>query len=201
MRNLAHEAATQAALVGENGKGFAAVASDIQRLAERTASQVSSIVQVVQGVHEDIISATLSMRDTERKSSQGAKLAGEAGESLEAIFAAVEHQAREMDNINQVTLQQLQSFNAIENIISSIYQSTQQMITSTVGASQNLEYLVRHVEELHNSVEAFKLRQTSPMLGITVNGDPVTPQPSGVAQRLARLRLITPSSGANTSWG
>lgn len=201
MKNLARDAATQASLVGENGKGFAAVASDIQRLAERTAGQVGSIVQVVQGVHEDIASATLSMRDTERKTSQGARLAGEAGESLETIFAVVEHQAREMDIINQVTIQQLQSFNTIENIMSSIYQSTQQIVTNTVGASQNLETLVRHVEELHNSVETFKLRQTSPLLGVATNANPVTPRPSGLLQRFARFRSITSFPGTNTSWG
>jgi methyl-accepting chemotaxis protein len=192
MKSLAHDAVTQASLVGENGKGFAVVASDIQRLAERTAGQISSIVQIVQSVHEDITSATLSMQDTERESSQGAELAREAGASLETLFAAVEHQAREMDVINHMTTQQLQSFNTIKNIMYLIYQSTLQMEANTGNASQNLAYLARQIEELRNSVETFKLRQTLPMLRTTSNVDLVTSLPSHISQRLAPFHAVMP---------
>jgi methyl-accepting chemotaxis protein len=188
MKNLANDAATQASLVGENGKGFAVVASDIQRLAERTAGQISSIAQIVQGVREDIASATLSMQETERESSQGARLAREAGASLEMSFAAVKHQAQEMDVINHVTLQQLQSFNTINSIMHLIYQSTLQMHADTGNASQNLAYLARQIEELRNSVETFKLRQGSQTLRATGNVDPVASLSSRISQRFAHFR-------------
>ena len=42
---LALDAAIQAAMAGENGKGFGAVAADIRRLAERAKEQVSSITR------------------------------------------------------------------------------------------------------------------------------------------------------------
>ena len=191
MRSLAQDAAMQASLVGDHGKGFAVVANDIQRLAERTASQVSSIAQIVQGVHGDIGSVILSMQSTERESEHGAKLVQEASNSLETIFAAAEIQAREMDVINHMTTQQLQSFNAIENVMCLISQSTQQVSTITCTVSQNLEYLTRHVEELLRSVEAFKLRQTSPAPKSIITADPVTSVPSHASQLLERWgRLV-----------
>jgi methyl-accepting chemotaxis protein len=199
MNYLAQDAVKQASQVGEHGKGFAVVASDIQRLAEQTTRQVSSIAQIVQGVHEDINSATLSMQDTEQKSSAGAKLAQEAGGSLETIFAVVEHQAQEMDVINQMTKQQLQSFTAIESIMYSISQSTQQISISTSTGSHHLEYLAGQVEQLRHSVEAFKLPQTPPVLDAPTN--PFMPVPSASSQQqFPRLPSTMPLPDGNVGW-
>lgn len=188
MRALAYGAALQASQVGENGKGFAVVASDMQRLTERAVGQISSIVQLVQGVQEEITSATLSMQATERESSQGSQLVLEAGQSLETIFAAVEYQAREMDVIKRVAMQQLQSFNAIDDIVRFMYQLTQQTNANTGHVSQTLTYLVQQIEVLRNSVETFKLPQASPTLRTRVNLDPVTPVSSRLSQRLRAFR-------------
>ena len=64
---LALDAAIQAAMAGENGKGFGAVAADIRRLAERAKDQASMIARIVRSVGEDIAAAAVAMRDTERE--------------------------------------------------------------------------------------------------------------------------------------
>ncbi|TMC22221.1 MAG: HAMP domain-containing protein, partial [Chloroflexi bacterium] len=156
---LALDAAIQAAMAGENGKGFGAVAADIRRLAERAKDQAGIITRIVRSVREDISAVALSMQDTERETSNGAKLTQEAGEALESIFSAVERQAHEIENINQVATQQLQSSSAVVRIMHSVSETTQQSSISTRDASQNMERLARLVEQLHSSVEAFKLRE------------------------------------------
>src|SRR5260221_5132622 len=83
---LALDAAIQAAMAGENGKGFGAVAADIRRLAERATDQASIISRIVRSVREDIGAVAVSMRDTERQTSVGAQLAHEAGSSLVSIL-------------------------------------------------------------------------------------------------------------------
>ncbi|MHB8595889.1 MAG: methyl-accepting chemotaxis protein [Ktedonobacteraceae bacterium] len=156
---LALDAAIQAAMAGENGKGFGAVAADIRRLAERAKDQASSIARIVRSVREDIGAAAVSMQDTERETSAGAKLTEEAGVALESIFTAVEYQAREIETINQAATQQLQSSSAIVQIMHGISESTHESSMSTRDASQNMERLARLVEQLRSSVEAFKLRE------------------------------------------
>lgn len=156
---LALDAAIQAAMAGENGKGFGAVAADIRRLAERAKDQASNIARIVRSVREDIGAAAVSMQDTERETSAGARLTQEAGAALESLFTAVEYQTREVENINQVALQQVQSSNAIVQIMQGISESTQQSSMSTREASHNMERLARLVEQLRSSVEAFKLRE------------------------------------------
>ena len=156
---LALDAAIQAAMAGENGKGFGAVAADIRRLAERAKEQAGSIARIVRSVREDIGAAAISMQDTEHETSAGSQLTEQAGTALESIFSAVEYQAREIENINQVTVQQLQTSGAIVQIMRSISNSTQQSTMSTRTASQNTERLARLVEQLRASTEAFKLRE------------------------------------------
>lgn len=156
---LALDAAIQAAMAGENGKGFAAVAADIRRLAERTKDQANMITKIVRSVREDIGSAAVSMQDTERETSAGAKLTNEAGVALESIFTSVELQAKEIENINRMAAQQLQSSRTVVQIIRAVTSTTQQSNMSMRDASQNMERLARLVEQLRASVEAFKLRE------------------------------------------
>jgi methyl-accepting chemotaxis protein len=169
---LALDAAIQAAMAGENGKGFGAVAADIRRLAERAKDQASSIGRIVRGVREDIGAVAVSMRDTERETSAGAELAQEAGNSLESIFGVVEHQAYEIEAINQMAAQQLQSSSAVVQIMQAVSDSTQQSSGSTRDAAQNMERLARLAEQLLASVEAFKLREHlnyyAPMGNVTI---------------------------------
>jgi methyl-accepting chemotaxis protein len=154
---LALDAAIQAAMAGENGKGFGAVAGDIRRLAERAKDQASMIARIVRSVREDIGAAAVSMRDTERETSVGANLAQETGTSLESIFNVVERQAREIEIINQMATQQLQSSSAVVQIMHAVSDSTQQSSVSTRETAQNMERLARLAEQLLGSVEAFKL--------------------------------------------
>ncbi len=169
---LALDAAMQAAMVGEHGKGFRAVAIDIQRLAERTKGQATSINQIVQNVNEYIRQTAESMAETEQESTTGTRLTQQAGIALEAIFSSIERQTSEVISISQMTSQQLHSFNAIVQTIRDIASSTQQTSTSTREASRTVEHLAQMVEQLSASVEVFKVRDTQgqPRLRSRISG-------------------------------
>ncbi len=167
---LALDAAIQAAMAGENGKGFGAVAADIRRLAERAKEQAGSITRLVRSVREDITAVATSMQDTQRETTTGTKLTQEAGASLDALFTAVEEQAKEIESIAKIAVQQLQSSSAVVQIIHAVADSTQQSTASTRDASQNMERLARLVEQLRASVEAFKLREDQGFLGTHSGG-------------------------------
>lgn len=154
---LALDAAIQAAMAGENGKGFGAVAADIRRLAEEAKEQAGMITRIVRSFRDDISAAAASMRDTERETLAGTRLAQEAGTSLESIFSVVERQAQEIEGINAMATQQLQSSGSVVQIMRGVSDSTLQSSAITGEASQNMERLARLAEQLLASVEAFKL--------------------------------------------
>ncbi len=207
---LALDAAIQAAMAGENGKGFSAVAADIRRLAERTKEEASMITRMVRSVREEIGDVAQSMQDTEQQTAKGTHLTGETGIALESIFAAVEHQAHEIENISQMALQQLQAAHAVTQIMQKVSGSTRQNSTNTRKASQSVQHLARLVEQLRTSVAAFKLRDNhnhyAPSTNILVEDDlrnPITV--SGVLQVVSPisqpLPLVTTEENLETKSG
>jgi methyl-accepting chemotaxis protein len=159
MNRLALDAAIQAAMAGEHGRGFGAVAADIRRMAERTKDQVKMISRIVRSVREDITAAAISMQDTKRETATGTRLTREAGTALESIFSAVEHQAQEIENINAMATQQLQSSSAVVRIMHTFSSYTQKSSISIHEAALHMQRLARLVKQLHTSVETFKLRK------------------------------------------
>lgn len=156
---LALDAAIQSAMAGENGKGFGAVAADIRRLAERTKDQAHLITRIVRSIREEIGTLAVSMQDTEKETTSGAQLTQETGVALQSIFTAIEHQAKEIEMINLMVAQQLQSSNTVVHIMQNVAETTQQSSVNTRDASQHVERLARQVRQLRTSVEAFKLRE------------------------------------------
>ena len=201
---LALDAAIQAAMAGENGKGFGAVAADIRRLAERAKDQASSITRIVRAVREDIGAVAVSMRDTERETSAGSELAQEAGSSLASIFGVVERQASEIEAINLMAAQQLQSSSSVVQIMHSVSDSTQQSSASTRDAAQNMERVARLAEQLLASVEAFKLRENlnyyAPMgdIALTPEADYQNQLSLSGAFRTVTSSAYSSSSNSNT---
>ena len=155
---LALDAAIQAAMAGENGKGFGAVAADIRRLAERAKELSTTVGRIVRSVRDDIGAVAIAMNDTERETSAGSKLASEAGTSLESIVSVIEHQANEIEDINQMAMQQQQSSAEVVQMMQNVSETTHQSTSSTRDAAQNMERVARLAEQLLASVEAFKLR-------------------------------------------
>ncbi|GCE04521.1 methyl-accepting chemotaxis protein [Dictyobacter aurantiacus] len=156
---LALDAAIQSAMAGENGKGFGAVAADIRRLAERTKDQAHLITRIVRSIREEIGTLAISMQDTEKETTSGSQLTQETGVALQSIFTAIEHQAKEIEMINQMVAQQLQSSTTVVHIMENVAETTQQSSANTRDASQHVERLARQVRQLRTSVEAFKLRE------------------------------------------
>ncbi|WP_376795333.1 methyl-accepting chemotaxis protein [Thermogemmatispora sp.] len=194
---LALDAAIQAAMAGEHGKGFGAVAADIRRLAERAKEQASNVTRIVRSVREDIGAVAVAMQDTERETEAGARLTQEAGGALETVFTVIEQQAREIETINQMANQQLESSSSVVQIMHSVSEATQRSSTTTREAAQAMGRLARLVERLRASVEAFKLNEDQSYLSTTGFTDALTAQDSGESQSLSgAFRTVTATAQA-----
>lgn len=201
---LALDAAVQAAMAGENGKGFGAVAADIRRLAEREKEQTTIINHLVRNILEDINVVTLSMRETEQESASGTQLTQRVGSALEAIFSVVERQAGEIELANQVISDHLQSSTMLGQIMQDVSQTAQQSNESTREATRQMERLAHMARQLLTSVEVFKLREDRKPSGAFPGRRPSLAQGRGPAplleERPTRPRLLQGERGAMFSW-
>ncbi|MDP3290201.1 MAG: methyl-accepting chemotaxis protein, partial [Methyloversatilis sp.] len=89
---LALNAAIEAARAGEQGRGFAVVADEVRKLAERTSLSTKEIGDTVQRIQDGTRSAIQSMESSLVKAGSGVELACSAGQAIERIS----HGAREV---------------------------------------------------------------------------------------------------------
>jgi len=101
---LALNAAIEAARAGEQGRGFAVVADEVRKLAERSGQatkEIATLIQTVQnGIEESVAAMDASLKQVE----SGSALAGEAGQALAEILAAsrqVSDQVAEIASVAQ----------------------------------------------------------------------------------------------------
>ncbi len=86
---LALNAAIEAARAGEQGRGFAVVADEVRKLAERTAEATSQISGIVRAIQKEMDGTVKSMGDGAQRVKVGVEHANHAGEALRNIVTSV----------------------------------------------------------------------------------------------------------------
>ncbi len=88
---LALNAAIEAARAGEQGRGFAVVADEVRKLAEKTSAATTEISAMIAAIQADTASAVSSMERGGEQVREGVEQANQAGEALNHIFGSVEN--------------------------------------------------------------------------------------------------------------
>jgi methyl-accepting chemotaxis protein len=87
---LALNAAIEAARAGEAGRGFAVVADEVKKLAERTANSTAEIGGMINSIQGEVRQIVLSMGDITSEVKSGVKLSTQAGSVLRTIVGSVD---------------------------------------------------------------------------------------------------------------
>jgi methyl-accepting chemotaxis protein len=155
---LALNAAIEAARAGEQGRGFAVVADEVRKLAERTGKATSEITEMIKGVQQETVDAVQSMQSGMDEVDRGRKLADKAGGSLNEIVVTTE---RVMEMIQQIATAAEEQSTAAEQIsknvehISSVTQETASGAQESAAAAEELN---RRAEGLKLIVEKFRTK-------------------------------------------
>jgi methyl-accepting chemotaxis protein len=115
---LALNAAIEAARAGEQGRGFAVVADEVRKLAERTAAATGEIATMIAAIQDSAHIAVGRMGEAVKEANAGAHLAQDAGQSIRAIrdganrvataFQDIAHSITEQSAAGQLIAQQVE---------------------------------------------------------------------------------------------
>lgn len=98
---LALNAAIEAARAGEQGRGFAVVADEVRRLAERVSSATKEIAGLIGGVQRGVAASVRAMDEGTQQMTAGTAAAADAGSALERILEAVGNVGAQIDQITE----------------------------------------------------------------------------------------------------
>ncbi|KAB1441211.1 methyl-accepting chemotaxis protein [Pseudodesulfovibrio senegalensis] len=87
---LALNAAIEAARAGEAGRGFAVVADEVRKLAEKTMTATKEVEEAIHTIQERSAHAMESMDRTEKQVNQSTDLSNQAGDALQQIMERIE---------------------------------------------------------------------------------------------------------------
>ncbi len=154
---LALNAAIEAARAGEHGRGFAVVADEVRKLAERTTEATAEVSESVRLIQTETQTAVQSINSCQAEMTQGVTYAKKAGDSLESIVRANEAVTMEISGIAAATEEQASACSSLsENIeqISGLIQRSSDGVREAASAATNLS---ANAEELQAMVQQFKV--------------------------------------------
>jgi methyl-accepting chemotaxis protein len=117
---LALNAAIEAARAGEQGRGFAVVADEVRKLAERTTAATSEISSVIAAIQSETSHAISTIKAGSLQAANGAQLANQAAEALEQIKIGAQETLDKVSTIAETMHGQSQETKTIVEHVSSI---------------------------------------------------------------------------------
>jgi methyl-accepting chemotaxis protein len=156
---LALNAAIEAARAGEQGKGFAVVADEVRKLAERSSRATKEIAALIAEVQQGTVEAVKAMEVGAREVESGTDLASKSGAALDEIARAVESSNAAVARIVQA-MDDMQECSAglvtASDAIAAIAQETNGAAESMTGSAEQVARAVESIAAIsqQNSASA-----------------------------------------------
>jgi methyl-accepting chemotaxis protein len=154
---LALNAAIEAARAGEQGRGFAVVADEVRKLAERTTKATAEITGMIKGIQRDTGDAVTSMQEGTVEVNSGRELADKAGDSLKEILNMSQRVNNMIQQIATAAEEQSTAAEEISRNIDQIANVTQETAKGAAESAFASEDLNKQAEGLTRIVSEFKL--------------------------------------------
>ncbi len=154
---LALNAAIEAARAGEQGRGFAVVADEVRKLAERTTSATSEIGDMIKSIQSETTNAVQAMHTATQEVEAGVSLANQADESLNQIVASVQSVMDMVQQIATATKQQSTTGEEVSSTLQEIANDNQKSANVAEQYLSTTKDLNDLSDELNGLIGHFKI--------------------------------------------
>ena len=154
---LALNAAIEAARAGEHGRGFAVVADEVRKLAERTTSATDEVSSSIREIQDGTSQAVQRMNDAQERGASGIGLAQQAGEMLQSIVRGASEVQRSLESINAAGNEQSNAMVEISDNIQQINEISNQTTRGVEEATSAASELSQKSEHLLALTERFRV--------------------------------------------
>jgi methyl-accepting chemotaxis protein len=196
---LALNAAIEAARAGEHGKGFAVVADEVRRLAEKSAAatkEISGLVKGIQGIIGDTVKA---MNESAEEVASGVKLASQSGQALHSIQAAVTGSQQSGESIsaaaqrmNALTSQLSAAMNSVSTVVEQNTAAVELLSSGSFNVVQAVE-TIASISEMNGAaaqeVSASAEEMSAQVEEVTATAQLLSEMAIGLAQLLLQYKL------------
>jgi methyl-accepting chemotaxis protein len=156
---LALNAAIEAARAGEQGRGFAVVADEVRKLAERTTSATKEIAHMIKNIQDETGVAVTAMEAGTRQVEEGVNSTAEAGKSLKQIIEMAEQVGEMITHIACAATEQSSASEQVNRSMDQIARLVQESAAGSQEAAKACQHLSGLALDLQKMVSDFQLGQ------------------------------------------
>lgn len=154
---LALNAAIEAARAGEHGKGFAVVADEVRKLAERATGATKEIGSLIGGVRKNVEETIRAMEASSQSVQQGAQRSQEAGGALTQILQAAETVTTEVQAVSETAREMTASVQSVRTSVAAVRQVTEEnegAIQQMAGGAEQVNAAITVVASISQETAA-----------------------------------------------
>ncbi|HYF02887.1 MAG TPA: methyl-accepting chemotaxis protein [Patescibacteria group bacterium] len=156
---LALNAAIEAARAGEQGRGFAVVADEVRKLADRTATATKQIAGMVKTIQQETNSAVEIIHHGNQQVKEGMALADRAGVALADIVSGTQAVCNQINFIAAASSEMSTTSGYIAQNISEVTATVEEAGKGIGEIANNTEALRIKATQLHSLMEQFKIQE------------------------------------------
>ena len=152
---LALNAAIEAARAGEQGRGFAVVADEVRKLAERTTSSAAEVSDIINQLTGKVQQVSQAMSAVVEKVHDNQQVAGETATVIEAMVQEVGHTAKATRHITEASSAQLGQFTRLQSTLQSLFETLKENASKVETTATIGNNLYNVTERLNNLMAGF----------------------------------------------
>jgi methyl-accepting chemotaxis protein len=182
---LALNAAIEAAKAGDQGLGFAVVAEEVRKLAERSAQSTREIADLIRSIAREALGAVDTMTKSTGLVQEGLRFSKEVTRALEGIQSAVEDLSKYSKEIGAATQEQSSGSEQIKKAVVNLNEIILEISTASEQQSMGAGQVVQAIERVKDMVQ----QGSSSAVELAASADQLSRQANGLQTLVERFAV------------